>query len=191
MTNILNNLLDRFWRFVRISLRSDHPLHVPHNHHQPIIPIKNTITIILHKTLTQIMMLLWKLQCTTMMTMPWKGSIRILPWGLNILSTGRVIWQTPPPIPTMKTSRNNCKPFMGDYPMLTPSNGFDNQRLQNKTGFIHSVFSQAFILHVHTLEPSRNLCFWRQELIWTQEKTNMLPEHYAKKVIMHNNRKFV
>ena len=94
----------------------------------------------------------------------------ILLCGLNILSTGRIFWQTPPPIPIMKTSGNNCKLFMGDSYTLNPSNGFENQSLQNKKGFLPSVLSQAVILHVHTLDPSRNMCFWRQELIWTHDK---------------------
>ena len=101
---------------------------------------------------------------------PCKESMIIVPCGLNSLLTGRVFWQTPPPIPIMKTSRNNYKPFMGYSSTSTSSNGFKNQCMQNKKDFLPSLFSQAFILHVQTLEPSINLCFWRQEIIWTQDK---------------------
>ena len=170
MTTLLTTLLSGFWRLVRRLLRREHPLHVTQKYQKPIIPIKNTIRMILHKNLTHIMMILWKLQCTTMRTMPWQGRVRMLPCGLNSLSTGHFLWQTPPPMPIMKTSENNWKPFMEDSSTSTPSNGFKNQSLQNKKGFIHSVFSQAVILYVQTLETSINLCFWRQELIWTQEK---------------------
>ena len=57
MTTLLNTLLNGFWRFVRRLFRRNHPLHVPHKNQQPIIPIKNTIRIILHKNLTQMMIL--------------------------------------------------------------------------------------------------------------------------------------
>ena len=164
---------------------------MPQKHRQPIIPTNNIIRIMLHKTLTHMMMLLWKLQCTTMREMPWKGSVRILPCGLNSLLTGRIFWQTPPPIPIMKTSRKNYKQFMGDYSMLTPSNGFENQCLQNKKGLLPSVFSQAVILHVQTLEPSRNIYILTAGVNMNTWQTNMLPERYAKKVIMHYIRNFV
>ena len=124
----------------------------------------------LHKNLTQVMILLWKIQCTKIRTMHWQGSVRILPCGLNSLSAGRVLLQTTPPMTIMKASRNNYKPFMGDSSTLTPSNGFDNQHLQKKKILLPSVFLQAVILHVQTLDPSRNPCFWRQDLIWIQDK---------------------
>ena len=76
MTKLLTPLLNGFWGFIGKFLRSKHPLHVPHKHQQPIIPIKNTIVVIMHNTLTQIMMLSWKLQCMIMRTMPWEGSVR-------------------------------------------------------------------------------------------------------------------
>ena len=80
---------------------------------------------------------------------------------------------------------------MGDSSISNPSNGFENQCLRNNKGFLPSVFSQAVILHVHTLEPSRNILFSTEGVNMNARKTNMLPEHYAKKVIMHHNREFV
>ena len=151
MTTIMTTLFNRFWRFLRISLRSEHPMHVSQNHQKTMIPIKNTIRMMIHKTLTKIMMLSWKLQCTTTRKMPWQGSVLILPRRLNSLSTGQVFCQTPPLIPIMNTSRKNCKPFMGDLSTSTTSNGFDNQRLQKNEGLIPSVSLQAVILHVQTL----------------------------------------
>ena len=161
MTTILTTLLNGFWIFVRRSPRSEHPLHVPQKHQTLIIPINNTIGMILHNNLTLIVMLLWKLKCTTMRTMPWKGSVRIVPCGLNSLSTGRVFWQTTPTIPIRKNSINNCKPFIGDSYKLTSSIGFDNQRLQNEKGLIPYILFQTDILHVQNLDPSGNLCFWQ------------------------------
>ena len=116
------------------------------------------------------MMLSWKLQCMKMRTMTFQGSVRILTCVLKHLSTGRVFLQTYPTIPIMKTSINNCKPFMVDSSTSTSSNGFENHNLKKKKGFLPYVLSQDFILHVQTLEASRNMCFRMQELIWTQEK---------------------
>ena len=99
-----------------------------------------------------------------------KGSVRTVPCRLNRLLAGSVFWQKPPPIPITKTSLTNCKPFMGYSSTSNPSNGFKNQTLQKKKYFLPYVFFQAVILHVQTLETSRNLCFVRKELIWTQEK---------------------
>ena len=125
----------------------------------------------MYNTLIQMMMMLsWKLQRSKMITMPCKGGGIIVHCGLNSLSTGRVFWLTPSPIPIMKTSRNNSKPFMGYSSTLTPSNGFENKHLQKNKGLLPYVFLRAVILHVQTLEPSSNLYFWRQELIWTHDK---------------------
>ena len=127
VTTLLTTLLNRFWRLVRRSLISEHPLNVPQNHQQPIIPTNNTIRMMLYKTLTQMMMLLWEIKCTTMRTMPCKGGIIILTCGLNILSTGSIFWQTPHTMTIMKTPGNNCKQFMRNYSTSTPSNIFENQ----------------------------------------------------------------
>ena len=170
MTNLLTTLLSRFWGLVRRFLRSEHPLNVPQKHQQPILPIKNTIRMILHKTLNHMMILSWEIQWTKMRKMSWKGSVIIVPCGLNSLSNGLVFGQTPPPIPIMKTSRKNFKPFMGYSSTSAPSNIFKNRHLQKIKGLFSSVLSQSVILHVQTLEPSRNICFCRKKLIWTQDK---------------------
>ena len=56
MTTLLTTLLNGFWRFVRRFIRINNPLHVTQKHQQPIIPIKNTIIMMLHNTLTHKMM---------------------------------------------------------------------------------------------------------------------------------------
>ena len=43
---------DRIWMLIRKLLRSEHPLTVPEKYQQKILPINNTISMTLHKTLT-------------------------------------------------------------------------------------------------------------------------------------------
>ena len=94
-TEIYDNAFEYFFeqvfcRFARIFIRSEHPLLVPQKNKHPILPIKNTFRMILHKNLTHMMMLSQKLQCTTMRMMTWEGTVILVPCGLNILLTGRV-----------------------------------------------------------------------------------------------------
>ena len=169
MITIFTTLLNGFWRFVRRFLRSEQPLYDPKKHQHPIIPINNTIRMMLQKTLSHMMMLSWKLQFATMRTIPWKGSMRISPCGLESLLNVHTFWQKPSPIPKIKNSRNNYKPFIGYFSTSTPLYGFKNLCIQKNISLLTSVLLQGLILHVQTLEPSRNLYFWRQEVIWTQK----------------------
>ena len=107
ITKILTTLLNWFWKFVRRLLRSEHHIHVQQKHQNPILTINNTIRMMLQNNLTQMMILLCKLQCTEIRTMPCNWSVRIVPCGLNSLSTGRVFWKTSPPILQIRHSAPN------------------------------------------------------------------------------------
>jgi hypothetical protein len=80
---------------------------------------------------------------------------------------------------------------MGDSSMSTPSNGFESQCLQNKKILLHSVFSLAVILHVQTRGAFQESVCSTTGVNMSTIQTNMLPERYTKKVIMHHNNKFV